>query len=278
MQLLNSNLEYLKTQRGTTMSDFLYTNIPVVNKKAFRLGLASNFGIETEGIRDALESKMNYLFWTPRMKKATPVLKEVLKRDREKYILASGPTTAWWANNIRKFTEKTLSSLKTDYIDILQIHWLGVTSAWNDGIAEELEKLRDEGKTKAIGISIHNRERAGNLAQESSLDSFMIRYNAAHPGAEKDIFPHLNTEKHNVTAYTATRWRKLLKRPKGWDGNVPTAGDCYRFCLSNENVNVVLCGPKTKDQLQENISALEKGPLSEEEMKWMREFGKVVHG
>jgi aryl-alcohol dehydrogenase-like predicted oxidoreductase len=260
------------------MKEFLYSDIPVVNKKAFRLGLSTNFGIETDGIQEALEDRMNYIFWTPTMKKATPVLKEVLKKDRERYILATGPTTAWWSNNIRRFTEKTLSSLKIDYLDILQIHWLGVTSAWNDGISEELEKLRDEGKTKAIGISIHNRERAGILAKESSLNSFMIRYNAAHPGAEKDIFPHINKEQQNVTAYTATRWRKLLKRPKGWEGKVPTAGDCYRFCLSNNNVNVVLSGPKNKEQYEENIKAIEKGPLTDEEMKWMREFGKVVHG
>lgn len=39
----------------------------------------------------------------------------------------------------------------------------------------------------------------------------MIRYNAAHPGAEREIFPHL--------------------------------GDCYRFCLSSPYVDVVLTGP-----------------------------------
>ena len=55
----------------------------------------------------------------------------------------------------------------------------------------ELVRLREEGKVRAIGISIHDRERAGKLAESSPLDLFMIRYNAAHPGAERDIFPHL---------------------------------------------------------------------------------------
>lgn len=262
------------------MSDFLYTDIPVVNKKAFRLGLAPNYGInsDTNAMRDALEDRINYLFWTPRMKNTVPLIKEVIKKDRDRYILATGPTTGWWSSNIRKFTEKTLKLLDTDYLDILQIHWMGVTSAWNEGIEEEMLKLREEGKARAIGISIHNRERAGHLAQTSELDSFMIRYNAAHPGAENDIFPHIKKNRHNVTAYTATRWRKLLKRPKGWEGKVPTAGDCYRFCLSNDSVNVVLTGPKNREQFEENIKAIEQGPLSEEEMKWMREFGAVVHG
>ncbi len=57
-----------------------------------------------------------------------------------------------------------------------------------------------------------------------------------------------------------------------------TASDCYRFCLSNLNVDLVLTGPKNRQQLQENISNLrEKGPLSEEEYRWIREFGQVVH-
>ena len=38
----------------------------------------------------------------------------------------------------------------------------------------------------------------------------MIRYNAAHPGAEQDVFPHLAARQPAVVAYTATSWRKLL--------------------------------------------------------------------
>jgi aryl-alcohol dehydrogenase-like predicted oxidoreductase len=105
----------------------------------------------------------------------------------------------------------------------------------------------------------------------------MIRYNAAHPGAEREIFPHLEKRKPSIVAYTATRWRKLLKAPKGWTGKVPTPGDCYRFCLSSPHVDVVLCGPENLRQLDENMAALEKGPLSAEEDQWMREFGKAVH-
>jgi hypothetical protein len=106
----------------------------------------------------------------------------------------------------------------------------------------------------------------------------MIRYNAAHPGAEVDIFPKLPEGRHTVVAYTATCWRRLLKRPKGWQGDVPTAGDCYRFCLSSPHVDVVLTGPKTVAQLRDNLAALEQGPLDADEMAWMRELGAVVHG
>jgi len=100
----------------------------------------------------------------------------------------------------------------------------------------------------------------------------------AHPGAEQDIFPYLAKRRPAIVAYTATRWGGLLKRPKEWDGPVLTAGDCYRFCLSNPHVDLVLTGPKNRQQLQENLHDLrEKGPLLEEERRWIKEFGQVVH-
>jgi aryl-alcohol dehydrogenase-like predicted oxidoreductase len=105
----------------------------------------------------------------------------------------------------------------------------------------------------------------------------MIRYNAAHPGAESDIFPHLQKRQPAIVAYTATSWRKLLQQPRGFGEPAATAGDCYRFCLSSPHVDVVLTGPRNVDELRQNLTALEKGPLSPEELGWMRRLGKAVH-
>jgi aryl-alcohol dehydrogenase-like predicted oxidoreductase len=151
-------------------------------------------------------------------------------------------------------------------------------SLLSKSVLAEMVKLRDEGKVRAIGISTHDRKLVGRLAEESPLSMFMIRYNAAHPGAEIDIFPHLERRKPMIVAYTATSWRKLLRAPKGWTGKVATAGDCYRFCLTSPHVDVVLSAPKTVAQVRENLAALEKGPLSQDEMTWMRDLGRAVHG
>jgi hypothetical protein len=106
----------------------------------------------------------------------------------------------------------------------------------------------------------------------------MIRYNAAHIGAEVEIFPHLTCRRPAVVAYTATAWRKLLRAPGGWKGEVPTAGDCYRFCLASPHVDVVLTGPRNVAELRENLAAVDQGPLSPAEMEEMRAFGRAVHG
>jgi len=258
--------------------DFLYRDVPAFGRRVFRIGLGTNYGIEGADLEWALEQGVNYVFWTPNARRVTKSLKEAIKRDRESFILASGPIIGYLGGGIRRACERLLKKLSTEYLDVFQLFWLGRTSAWTPSTIDALVSLRELGMVRAIGVSIHDRKRAGKLAEDSPLDMLMIRYNAAHPGAEWDIFPHLAKRKPAIVAYTATRWRGLLKRPKGWNGPVMTASDCYRFCLSNPHVDLVLTGPKTRQQLQENLHNLrEKGPLSEEENRWIRDFGQIVH-
>lgn len=258
--------------------DFLYRDVGAFGRQVFRLGLATNYGVDREDLEWALEQGVNYVFWTPTARKVTKSLRAALKRDRGSIVLATGPTIGYFGVSVRSACERLLKKLGTEYLDVFQLFWLGRGSAWTPSTIDALVSLRELGMVRAIGVSIHDRSRAGRLAADSPLDMLMIRYNAAHPGAEKDIFPYLTKRRPAIVAYTATRWGGLLKRPKGWDGPVMTAGDCYRFCLSNPGVDVVLTGPKNRQQLQENLQCVkERGPLSEEEMHWIREFGQVVH-
>jgi aryl-alcohol dehydrogenase-like predicted oxidoreductase len=261
------------------MTDFTHTTLRPLQKKVHRLGLALNYGIEERGVTEAFERGVNYVFFQRSgTSKTLAALRAALQKDRERIVIATGPSLGFFGGSVRRGCERALKRLGTDYIDVFQLYWLSKMSAWTPQTIEALVKLKEEGKVRSIGISIHDRPRAGRLAEDSPLDLFMIRYNAAHPGAEKDIFPHLARRQPSIIAYTATAWRKLLKPPKAWKGPTMTAGDCYRFCLSNPNVDVVLTGPASGAQLDENLRALEKGPLSEADLSWMREYGRLVHG
>ena len=258
-----------------TSDAFLRRDVPALKKQVFRLGLSTTFGLDENGVREALE-RIQYLFVT-RGLPAKPV-REALARDRERYVVAAGPTLAYFGGSVRRAVEKHLRNLGTEYLDVLQLYWLSKMSAFTGRVQEEMVKLREEGKVRVLGVSIHDRPRAGRLADDSILDLLMIRYNAAHPGAEQEIFPHVAKRRPAVVAYTATSWRKLLKAPSGWTGKVMTAGDCYRFCLTSQHVDVVLTGPRNVAELRENLAAVEQGPLGAEELEWMRRFGKAVHG
>ena len=224
--------------------DFLHTTLPVLGKRVHRLGLACSYGIDNAGVHTALHDRgLGFVFWTPRQK-GEAALKAALKRNREGVVLMTGPTTAHWSGNLTRYVDKALKRLETDHLDVLMTFWVGVTSTLNEARFEEMVRLRESGKVR-----------------------------------EQDIFPHLSEDRPRVVlAYTATRWRKLLKRPRGWTGPVMSAADCYRFCLSNRHVHAVLGGPKSLPQLDENLDGLAKGALTQEETIWMREFGRVVHG
>jgi len=261
------------------MSDeFLRRPVPALKKGVFRLGLAVTHGIDDAGIREALAGEMNYVFWNPTARKLVAPLRDALRRDRERYLVATGPTFGWFRGPIRSRVESVLKLLGTDYLDVLQLYWLGKMSALTDGNVEEMRRLKEEGKVRALGVSIHDRPRAGRLAEDSALDLLMVRYNAAHPGAEQDIFPHLARRMPAVVAYTATSWGKLLKRPRGWNQRAATAGDCYRFCLTSPHVDVVLCSPANAVELREDLAEVARGPLGSDEMAFMRALGRAVHG
>ncbi len=259
-----------------TPDDFRFRTPPALGKRVHRLGLAASKGIDEATIGEAMDAGVNYLFFT-RGKMVRPV-RAAVRRDRDRLVIASGPVLGYFAGSIRRATEKVLRTLGTDYLDVLQIFWLGRMSALTEGNLAEMVRLREEGKVRALGVSIHDRPRAGRLAEDSALDLLMIRYNAAHPGAEEDIFPHLARRRPAVVAYTATCWRKLLRPPRGWEGPAATAGDCYRFCLTSPHVDVVLTAPASAAELRENLRALERGPLSPEEEVRMRALGRAVHG
>lgn len=259
--------------------DFLQRALPGVNKPVHRLGLALNYGIDAAGVEAAAERGLNYFFVSAaRTGAVRPAVRRLLQKDRERYVIAAGPSMGWFGFSVRRGLEKWLRELGTEYLDVLQLPWVGMGSALTGGTLDALQALKAEGKARAIGLSTHDRLRAGRLVEQSPFDVFMLRYNAAHPGAERDVFPHLAKRRPAVVAYTATSWRRLLQPPRGWSGPPMTAPDCYRFCLSSRHVDVALCGPKDRAQLEENLRGLEKGPLSAEEDAWMRRFGAAVHG
>jgi len=264
---------------------FTHVDLAPLNKRVLRLGVASNYGLDEDGVRHAAERGVNFWMWSPRMKAATAALRDILAKDRDNHVVAM-MGMAVFTGGVRKDVDKVRKLLGIDYLDIFQLSWLGRTSRFTPAIQDALRQVRDEGLVRAVGTSIHDRQRAGELARDSVLDELMIRYNAAHPGAEQDIFPHLHHRNPMVVSYTATSWRQLLKPLKGiemppWpgegDGLPPlTAPLCYRFVLSSPHVDVALTGPANTAQLDENLAALEQGPLSEEEDAWVRDYGKQV--
>jgi aryl-alcohol dehydrogenase-like predicted oxidoreductase len=260
---------------------FVRRRIPALGRDVFRLGLACNYGIDERSFDHALDRGVEYVFWTEtRTGAVEPALRRALAVRRDKVVLGAGTVGGWFGWSVRRAADKLLRDLQIDVIDVFHLFWLGRTSLLTQGTMEAMARLKEEGKVRAFAISTHDRKRAGQLVKSSPIDWYMLRYNAAHPGAERDVFPSLvgAPNKPSVCAFTATSWRRLLHKPSGWTGDVMTAGDCYRFCLSSPHVDLALMGASSFAHVDANLDALDRGPLSTEEDTWMRAYGRAVHG
>lgn len=262
------------------MESFLHGHLGKLPAPVFRLGLSASYRPGKDTVLRAAGWGVNTFFFYGFDSHMTGALRELLKRGRERYVVVTGAYNfIWWRQDFRRTLEKRLRQLGTDYLDAFLFLGVMKPEQFPAGLCEKLQSLREDGRVKAVGISVHDRKFAGRLAAEGALDVLMVRYNAAHRGAERDVFPYVDEPGTGVISYTATRWRALLRRPKGWprDGRVPDAGLCYRFALSHPAVDVCLTAPSDVRQLEANLKALEKGPLDEDEMRFLREFGDAVY-
>jgi len=242
------------------------------------LGVASSFGAPAAAFEEAFERGCNYFYWgsmrKPGMREAIRNLCSQGKRDRLILALQSYSRSAAL---MEVFFKRGLAAAGVDHADVLL---LGLHNKKpSPRVMERALELRQKGLCRFVGVSGHKRELFPRLARDNVFDLFHIRYNAAHRGAEKEIFPNLPADdRPGVVAFTATRWAQLINPKKTPPGETPpSASDCYRFVLSNPAVDVCICGPKDMSQMREALRTLDLGTLSPEEMGRMRRIGDYVH-
>lgn len=239
------------------------------------LGLSGSFGIGAGDVERAFEEHgINYFFVTPRMKGMVEGLKRLIRSGhRSRIVLASGAAIPTGGSVSREW-EKTARVLGVDRIDVfhlfwVQAHWYVTGKTW-----PAMQRLKEEKRVGALSISIHDRKMARRLIDELDLDVLMMRYNAAHRGAEQEIFSTLGNGRPGIVSYTATRWRKLLKPVNGL--GPMTSPECYRFVLGHPKVDVVLCGARNYEELREDVEGVLAGPLAPDRLDEIRLFGDAV--
>jgi aryl-alcohol dehydrogenase-like predicted oxidoreductase len=201
----------------------------------------------------------------------------VANGQRERLVLVLQSYSRWGGLLEHTFV-RGLRQLNVEYADVLL---LGLFNGWpSPKLLDRVEQLRKKGLFRQLAISSHARPRFVEFASDPRFSILHVRYNAAHPGAEQDIFPKLaEGPRPGFVAYTATSWGRLLKPGSMPAGEAPMrARDCYRFVLTNPNFNVCMTGPRDAAQMKEALAALDEGPCSAEEMDRFRRIGRLVHG
>ena len=143
-----------------------------------------------------------------------------------------------------------------------------------DGFAAHRAASRLPG-VRALGATFHDRTAALPLLAGGDADIAFIRYNAAHRGAEEDVFARapqtrrglLYNFKSTMGHVPEARFEQFGYGTEVWR---PSVSDHYRFVLSQAQLDGVLCAPQDLRELAELEHAIGRGPLSDEELAFMK--------
>jgi predicted aldo/keto reductase-like oxidoreductase len=229
-----------------------------------RLGLATrgNTRITADDVALAVGRGVNYLNWCGYDDGIARALRGKMI-DRSRVVVAM-QLDARDAASAEAELDEAFRTLGTCRIDVVTFYYVEHKSEWEqiarrDGALRLLQSEKQKGRVGLVGLTTHQRRLAAELAEGKKLDLLMVRYNAAHRGAEQDVFPVTERLQMPVVVYTAQRWgalrRSTLDDPPEF---TPLAAiDWYRFALSHPAASVVLMAPNGRSELEQNLKLLD---------------------
>lgn len=105
------------------------------------------------------------------------VLGEFLQGRRDRWVVATkhsrsnGPMTASLEHQLRR--------LRTDFVDLYQLHFLPKQS--EQGLYEEIHRLKEQGKTRFVGISLDSADEIDQVIDRVQLDSIQLPFSLLDP-------------------------------------------------------------------------------------------------
>jgi aryl-alcohol dehydrogenase-like predicted oxidoreductase len=245
-----------------------------------KLGVGSSYGAPAAAYEEAFERGVSYFYWgTWRRDSMADAIRSIARRRREELVVVV-QSYARFGFFTRASADHAISRLGLDYADVILLGWHNqqpsravIDAAWH---------LVERGRVRHVAISSHRRALFPALLADDRYAIWHVRYNAAHRGAEREVFPVTTglerARRPGIVTYTTTRWGHLCDPARTPPGErTPSGTDCYRFALSHPAVDVALAGPADLSQMRQALDALERGPLDEEELAWMRRVGDHVY-
>ncbi|HVH14728.1 MAG TPA: aldo/keto reductase [Candidatus Angelobacter sp.] len=204
-------------------------------------------------------------------------------------------------------SRKSCERLQTDHIDLYQLHNPPIQLLKNGKIFEGLEKLKDSGRIRHYGVSIHDPQEGLLAMKYGKPAAIQVVFNLLRQEAKNQLFQAAKEENVAIIAreplsngFLSGKFTVDSTFPSGdVRSNFPRnylsglvraaqqlkllesktrtlAQASIRFALDHKDVSTVIPGVKTPQQAEENIKASELPPLTGEELlriKILREQG-----
>ena len=211
-----------------------------------------------------VEKGINYIDTARGYTVSESYLGEALEGYRDKFILAT-KSMARNKDGMGADIETSLKNLRTDYIDIYQVHNPSLEQLEQvmapGGALEALIEAKEAGKIGHIGLTGHTMELFEKAVGLPWVETFMFPYNIVERQGEE-----------LMRKCTENNIGFIVMKPLA-GGAIEDANLALRFICANPDVSVVIPGMYDVKEIDMNLAATEDtSPLSEEELKKMEEI------
>jgi aryl-alcohol dehydrogenase-like predicted oxidoreductase len=180
----------------------------------------------------------------------------------------------WTRENLFRGLHESLQRLKTDYIDIMQLHNPTVEQCQQGDLVNVLKEMQQQGKVRWIGCS-STLPLIRTYIEWGVFDVFQIPYSALERAHENVITEAAQKGAGIIDRGGVARGEPGagLGNPDRWkifeaakldelraEGEARTAF-LLRFLLAHPHIHTTIVGTLNPDHLRENVAIAEKGPL-----------------
>lgn len=213
-------------------------------------------------VKDMADKGINYIDTARGYTVSEEFLGEALEGLRDKFILAT-KSMARTKEAMAADIETSLKNLRTDYIDIYQVHNATLKDielvTAPGGALEALLEAKAAGKIGHIGMTGHLVEAFEKAIELDWVETYMFPYNIVEQQA-KDLIHEC--AKRNIGF--------IVMKPLA-GGAIEEADLAIRYCFANPDVSVVIPGMYDLKEIEMNLKAAENpAPLSNEELTQMQ--------
>lgn len=259
----------------------------------FELTLDEVHHVETL-LNTALDNGINFLDTAACYDVSEELLGRTVSARRDDFVLATKAGHVhddmkgkgfepWTKETVTTSIERSLRRMKTDHVDLVQLHSCGIDVLERGEVIEALQDARAAGKTRFIGYSGDN-DAAMWAVQSGHFDTLQTSFNLVEQkarfallGAAKEANMGVIVKRpiangawgadKSPSDYADTYWQRAAEMKEGGALNkidVDRILLSLGFTLAHDEVDVAIVGTRNPDHMRANIEMLDKLPLDSE--------------
>ena len=154
-------------------------------------------GTDTVGriLNEALDAGINFLDTAECYGNSEALIGNTVAHRRSEFVLATKAGhvstglsgTPWTGQTVRENIDRSLELLKTDYLDLVQLHAFDVAAPPPDDVIEALLEAKEAGKTRFVGYSQEDEE-AEWAIRSGLFDTLQMAFNLLVQDARYGLF------------------------------------------------------------------------------------------